>query len=98
MALPKASCCHRHGNHGFRKRLLLRQCLLVDAFSIGSCQTTPDPDEDYWISEAIYLSVSVHVMAGTMFLELLVTTEISLPGRRRLLDLGFRLPYSMHRN
>jgi hypothetical protein len=37
-------------------------------------------------------------MAGTMFLELLVTTEISLPGRRRLLDLGFRLPYSMHRN
>jgi hypothetical protein len=37
-------------------------------------------------------------MAGTIFLELLGTTEISLPGWRRSLDLGFRLPYSMHPN
>jgi hypothetical protein len=98
MALRKASCCYRHGSHGFRKCLLLRQYLLLEVFPIGSWHTTPDPDGDYWISGAIYLSVSVHVMAGTMFLGLLVTREISLPGRRRLLDLGFRLPHSMYRN
>jgi hypothetical protein len=44
------------------------------------------------------LSVSVHVMAGTMFLESLGTTKISLPGERRSFDLGFRPPYLKHRS